>query len=376
MSDRIRVLWLVKGLAAGGAETLLVNTARVADKFRFDYEVGYVLPSHDGLVPKFAELDIPTHCLNGSNDYDLRWAATLRRLLIERRYDVVHLHSPYVAGVGRLVVRTLPARQRPRLISTEHNVWWSYAIPTRLLNALTCRLDQHRFAVSGAVQRSIWRAFRSDVELLVQGIVLADVPETRYTGSIRAELGLTPDDTLLVTVANMRPAKDYPGLLRAIRILLDQGHRVHLAAAGGGPLTPEVTALRDELRLTEHVHLLGHRQDVLTLIGDADIFVMASRWEGYPVALMEAMACGSAIVATAVGGVPDAIRDGIDGLLVDPHNPTQLATAIAALVIDPVRRTKLSAAATLRAQLFDIKRPTKRVQEVYAELARPLPAIT
>ena len=370
MSNRIRVLWLVKGLSPGGAEKLLVWMARVGDHSRFDYEVAYVQAAHNKLVPKLAELDVPARCLNGGVEYDLRWARRLRQLLIEGRYDVVHVHSPYVAGVARLVVRTLPRHQRPALITTEHNMWSSYQWPTRLLNALTYGLDRHRFAVSSEVRRGIWPVYRRDVEVLVQGFVISDVPELGQTGAIRAELGLAPDEVLLVTVAHLRAAKDYPGLLRAVRMLLDDGYPVQLAAAGSGPLSSDIAALRDELGLAGKVHLLGHRDDIFALLRESDVYVMASRLEGYPIALMEAMVCGCAIVATAVGGAPDAVRTGIDGLLVRPGRPRELADSLAALVTNPDYRSALGRAAIERSTMFDISRPTTRTEEVYAAITQ------
>ena len=157
VSNRIRALWLVKALSPGGAENLLVSMARVMDRSRFDIEVGYLRPSPGGLVPSFTALDVPTHCLGCASEYDLRWAATLRRLLVAGSYDVVHSHSPYVSGISRLVVQTLPRNLRPALVSTEHSLWSKYSWPTRILNALSYGLDRHRFVVSDAVRRQIWQ---------------------------------------------------------------------------------------------------------------------------------------------------------------------------------------------------------------------------
>lgn len=370
MSDRIRVLWLVKGLYPGGAEKLLVSMARVADRSRFDYEIAYLLPSHDNLVPALAALDVPAHCLAGVSEYDLSWAARLRRLLVAGSYDVLHGHAPYVSGVARLVVQTLPRSRRPALVGTEHSLWSKYSWPTRLLNALTFGLDRHHFAVSEAVHRQVWRVYRGRVEVLVHGIVMDDVPPLASTTMIRAELGVGADEVLIATVANLRAAKDYPTLFRAMRMLLDVGHPVRLAAAGDGPLAQQIAELCDEMGLSGKVHLLGQREDVFQLLRECDIFVLSSRFEGYPVAIMEAMACGCAIVATAVGGVPDAVRPDVEGLLVPAERPRELAEGIAALVVDPERRFALSRAARTRAAMFDIRRPTTHVEEVYSAVAR------
>lgn len=113
---RVRVLWLIKGLDAGGSELLLSMMAEVRDRDGFDYEAAYLLPWKRGLVEDLERAGIAVRCLNGGREWDLRWAVRLRRLVRERGYDVVHVHSPYVAGIARIALKTLPARVRPRLV--------------------------------------------------------------------------------------------------------------------------------------------------------------------------------------------------------------------------------------------------------------------
>ncbi len=153
-SGPVRVLWLVKGLGPGGAEQLLVSSARVADHSRFTYHAAYVRPDKDQLVPQLAASGVPATLLGGGRWGQLWWPWRLRRLIAG--FDVVHAHSPLVAGVARVAARTIPAGRRPVTVSTEHNVWANFSPPTRMLNAVTAGLDERRWAVSDEVRRSMW----------------------------------------------------------------------------------------------------------------------------------------------------------------------------------------------------------------------------
>ncbi len=168
--ERVRVLWLIKGLGPGGAEQLLVSSARVADHDRFDYRAAYVRPDKGQLVPALSAEGVPADLIGEGRLGHLWWPWRLRRIM--RDVDIVHAHSPLLAGVARLTARTIPPRHRPVTVSTEHNVWGNFSLPTRLLNASTARLDQQRWAVSGEVRRSMWggwaRAPRSSSTAIVQ----------------------------------------------------------------------------------------------------------------------------------------------------------------------------------------------------------------
>jgi glycosyltransferase involved in cell wall biosynthesis len=103
-----------------------------------------------------------------------------------------------------------------------------------------------------------------------------------------------------------------------------------------------------------------------------DIFALASHYEGLPVAIMEALAVGLPIVATNVGGVPEAVREGIEGLIVPPHRPDLLADAIESLVDDPRRRRQMGRAARQRAHDYDIEAAVRRTEELYLDVcSRP-----
>lgn len=364
-TQRTTVLWLIKGLSVGGAEKLLLSAAQVIDSGRFHIEAAYLREDLDALVPPLEAAGVPTHLLGCRHEFDLRWAWRLRSLLAKRRFDVLHTHSPYAAGFARMVATTMTRSRRPRLVYTEHSVWDSHVRPTRVLNAATYRLDSAQLAVSQAVWASVPTRRRSHLELLIHGTDLAQTSPTPR-GSIRSELGVSAAEVLLVSVANLRPAKDQQRLLQVMRRLLDQGHPVRLALAGTGPLEAPLRAQCRALDLDAHVHLLGHRDDVTALLGDGDAFVFTSAWEGLPVAVMEAMAAGLPIVSTNVGGIGEAVRHGQDGVLIDDPTVAGFADALLPVVLDAALRARMGASARQRAQLFDIRRSTRRLEQIYA----------
>lgn len=367
-STPVRVLWLIKGLGPGGAEQLLVSSARVADHGRFDYSVAFVRPDKVQLVPALEAAGVPATLLDGGPRGHRSWPRRLRELM--KDHDVVHAHSPLLAGVARLVARTLPAGSRPVTVSTEHNVWGNFSLPTRLLNAATAPLDKQRWAVSGEVRRSMWGGMGKSAEVLVHGVVQGDSPPAEGTRErVRRGLDIPTDAVVAITVANLRREKDYPNLLRAAHEALARHPSLYVLAVGQGPLGDEVRALHQELGLGDRVQLLGYRTDVRDLLAAADLFVLGSAFEGLPVSIMEAMSAGLPVVATAVGGVPEAVEDGVTGLLVPPRDAAALADALVSLADDVSTRTLMGAAAGERSTVFDIRTAVEEQQRVYAALA-------
>ena len=363
-----RVLWLTKGLGPGGTERLLVEMARARDPERLEPTVAYVVPWKDHLAGELEAAGVETVCLS-TRRRDLRWPLRLRRLVADGGFDVVHGHSPVPAAAGRLAALTVPGDRRPKLVTTEHNTTGSLRWATRWANRLTSRADVATFAVSDEVRASLRGAAAGRAETLVHGV---DVE--RIAGQaggdrvlVRAELGLRAGDHVVVTVANLRAQKDYPTLLAAARLLVDRGVAFRLVAVGQGPLEREITARRDELALGDHVVLAGFRPDAVDVMRASDVFVLASAWEGLPVAAMEAAALGLPIVATAVGGVAEQLGP-TGALLVPPGDPAALADALESVLADPGRHAELSSAARSAAARFDIHRAVETITARYEEL--------
>jgi glycosyltransferase involved in cell wall biosynthesis len=362
-------LWLIKGLGPGGAEQLLLLSAGVADHAAFDYRIAYLRADKTHLVPEFEQLGLIPHRLGSDRRGRFGWIAGLRDAL--NGVDVVHAHSPVLAGIVRLLSLSLPASHRPAVVTTEHNEWTSHRLPTRLLNGLTSPLDAQAWAVSQQVRETVWPWRRGAFEVLIHGIdTTAPAPPATSRPEVRRALGIADDQVLAITVANLRRNKDYPNLLRAARLAAAEEPRLRFVAVGQGPLQAEIAALHEGLGLGGTLQLLGFRRDVSELMDAADLMVMASAHEGLPVAIMEAFAHGLPVVATAVGGVPQAISDGVQGHLVPPGDSEALAHAVVAVARDDDRRRAMGEAARRRAADYDIRHAVAVQQERYRTLVR------
>ena len=286
------------------------------------------------------------------------------RYLAAHHVDVIHVHSPMVAAIARLVRLTL--RRRPPMISTEHNSWGSHSLVTRWFNRLTFRLDEFHIAVSDPVVESMPAGLRSMTETIVHGVDVAGIDSYRSERDVvRAELGLGVGAIAVCTVANLRWQKAYPDLLEAAEKVIAEGFDVVFLAAGQGPLEDEIRRLRDDLGITDRFRLLGYRSDVHRLLAGMDVFAMASLYEGYPIAVMEAMVAGLPVVATDAGSMAEAVENGVDGYVVPTGSPEQLAAALRELVSDPEQRRRMSAAARAKGTQFGIQPAVDQTEAIY-----------
>lgn len=372
-SSSARILWLTKGLGRGGAERLLVSAAKRLDRSSFELEVAYLLPWKDALVPDIQRLGVPVHCLGGSGAFDMRWIPRLRRLVRRGRFHLVHTHMPYVA----LGARTLSTR-RLRIVHTEHNTWQHYRLPTRWANRLTYPRNSVVIAVSHAVAASIrpvpiartW----PPVRVIHHGAELSascpSTPEARERA--RVTLGLSEGGLVVGTVGNFTPKKDHRTLLEATARAALHHSGFRLVLVGSGPLE---SALRDAARslgLMDRVVFTGSRDDVAELLPAFDVFALSSRNEGLSISLLEAMAAGLPCVATSVGGVPEVVTDGEEGLLVPAGDPAALGDALSTMLAAPEFRHAAGARAVQTARGFDMTRAVRRIEEVYREALQPL----
>ncbi len=343
---------------------------RLGDRRRIEPRVAYVLPRKDTLVAELVAEDVAVTCLGRGRRGGALWPWRLRQLLVSQRVEVIHSHSPLVAVAARLVVRTLRRRDRPKLVATEHNVWASHRRLTAWCNEHTYRLDDAHLAVSEAVRASLPPRLQGDVTVVRQGVDL-DAVRGHLGDRVAARRALSADADQIVigTVANLRRNKGYPDLLAAAASVIAAGIDARFVSIGQGPLADELAALRDELDLADRFTFLGYRHDVAALAAGFDIFCLASHHEGLPIALLEALALGIPVVVTRVGGIPEVVSDGVEGSVVEPGRPDELARALVSLAANPADRADRSAAARAASDGFSITAAIAATEACYVELS-------
>lgn len=370
LARRLRVVTLVSRpeAAGGGAERLASMIAARLDRRRFESTVCATRPvyePHPDLAASGTRLLV----------LDRRWKGELKAwrpllsLLTNERIDVLHAHmfgsNVWGALLGRLA-------HVPVVIAHEH-VWSFRGNPLRRL------LDRHvvgRFATVVLAVSQDCRRKMIEIEGLAPDKVLyvpnGIPPLPPPTGrSVRQELGISKDDPVIGSIAVLRPQKAIHLLLRATAELRRRFPRLRTLVAGDGPERASLERQARALGLEGVVVFLGYRDDVPDLLAALDVFVSTSSFEGSPLALLEAMAAGRPIVATAVGGVPDLIEHGIHGLLVPPGDSHAIAEAIALLLEESDRRRMMGEAGRERQRReFQIDVMVRRLEDLYVELFR------
>jgi glycosyltransferase involved in cell wall biosynthesis len=370
----LKVLQVIKCLGYGGAERLLVDTVTAADPERVEYEVAYVNREQDALVPAITASGIPVHPLGASNNADLRWMLAFRKLVKTGRYDVVHFHLPYAAALGQVVLSSLRPSERPGVVYTEHSLWDRARLVNRIVLRASLLNDERLIAVSQASYDALPASLRRRATTVVHGIKLSRADDLvarreEMRARARSELAVAEDELLFMTVANLRPEKGYDVLLDAARAIANRGLPIRFAAVGRGPLGPVLQTRHGELALGDRFYFLGQRDDVLELLAGADAFVLASRHEGQPVALMEATSVGLPIVASSVGGVPQVLDNEVDALLVPPGDAAGLADAIERLASDGHLRARLAQSARRKSSQFDMAAASRTITDIYLQVA-------
>jgi glycosyltransferase involved in cell wall biosynthesis len=289
----------------------------------------------------------------------LRLIRELRRL----RPELVHAHSGAWIPVG---IATLFLRA-PRLVLTAHGQDASrWPVVTRWVARRADRVT----AVSSSLATDLRQRLqlRRDVDVILNGVDRWGAPLADSRSELRAGRGVASTDLLVLAVGRLEPVKGHAVLLEAFQQALRRAPRLRLAILGTGSLEGPLRTKSRELGIADRVGLLGFRRDAPEWMRSADIFVMPSRDEGMPIALLEAMACGLPVVASAVPGIVETLGSPPAGELVPPDDVESLAAALVRVSENAPARASLAAAAERRASAFSIDAAVDGYCSVYRQL--------
>lgn len=362
---------LVIGGDVAGGQIVALQLARAA-RARGD-RVVFLSPARGPFTELVEREGMEVHLVDVSRTFRLDGALRLFRLLRQLHVDVLHTHTALAANVISRVAGRLAGSAVVSHVHIENHFRpnrLARAVHTKLDNA-TARLSARVLAVSESTHRS----------LVEQGYP-AKLVETVYNGidpsehfaqrsGLRKELGVPDSAPLVLEIGRLCDVKGQRELVQAAALLPG----VHVALAGddleqSGAYRALLERLAAECGVSDRVHLLGYRSDPDALLEEADVFVLPSWIEGLPLVVLEAMVHARPVVATAVGGTPELVEDGVTGLLVPPRDPDRLAAAIRSLVEDPERARVFGAAGRERVEReFSETAMTRRVLEVYDAVA-------
>lgn len=300
------------------------------------------------------------------------WA--LQRWLIRSRPHVVHAHLPHAAWMARWSRLMAPCGAVIDTIHTAGTGTWSRQLGYRWSDWLTDRVTAVSHAAADAYLTS--GAVRATHLIVVpNGIDTEHWQASQAMRSdLRRELGLC-DEFLWLAAGRLEPVKDYPTLLRAFARLPECAR---LLIAGSGSQHARLQVLTGQLGIETRVQFLGFEKDVHRWMQGVDGFALSSRWEGLPLALLEAAACGLPTVATDVPGISEAVIHGETGLLAEPHKVEAFAAAMMQWMETPanVRAAMGACARQFVVERYSLPRILDRWEELYANsvLAKTRPA--
>ncbi|MER3409109.1 MAG: hypothetical protein C4306_03180 [Thermoleophilia bacterium] len=317
--------------------------------------------------PFYAELEraaVPFFRLPCPRDLDPLLAVRVPRLLRALRPDIVHTHLVHADVYGALA-------RGPRLVSTKHNPDPFRAGPFRYVERALARRADRLIAISQAVRDFLLEQVglpAARIEVVPYG--LDSLP--RPWGE-NPRLALPPRARLLLCVCRLAPQKGVDTAIRALARLRRWQPAAVLVVLGEGPERSRLQRLAGELGLDQALFLPGRVGDVAAFYRRAEVVVHPARWEGFGLAMLEAMLAGKPVVASRAGSAPELVVDGETGILVPPDDPLALAEALAALLADPQRAALYGHAGRERARRqLSVARMADRTLGIYERvLAQP-----
>jgi glycosyltransferase involved in cell wall biosynthesis len=372
---KTKVFHVITKLELGGAQKV---TLMMLERFPRDrYEVGLVtgpegiLVERANRIPFLSRFWIPNFVREVRPIQDLQALFQLWRVFRRERPNIVHTHTAKAGILGRLAARLAGV---PIIFHTYHGFGFNdfqrrivrnfYISLERIIGRVTTQTvvvsnaTGNRAEATGIVRKGDWMLCRAAIPL----------DDFIRTGQRRAKLREwnVPEDKVIVgMVACFKPQKSPVDFIDVAARVLKETDRAHFVMVGDGELRPAIEARISELGVTGKVTLLGWQQDMPEVYRNMDIVMLTSLWEGLPCVFFEAMACELPIVATDVDGARDAIVEGGNGFLHQPHDIEGMARSAIRLIQEPALRGTMGSLGKSRVMEFDISTSVATLEAAY-----------
>jgi glycosyltransferase involved in cell wall biosynthesis len=365
--DKIRLMHVIEDLGVGGLERVVVTICRTIDRSRFEPSV-LVLRGSGALAPELEELGVEVIDIGGApgkGDYfAFRKVAREAR---ERRIDVFHTHNTLPLFDAFPAARLIGARGH---VHTDHARHFPDKLRYMVAEHFASYFLDKIVAVSDDTKKNLVHYEKispSRITVIPNGIDSERFTRPVDVAAIRAALGLSSGPVIGLG-ARLTEQKGVIYLLHAVVQLRAQYPGLQVLVAGTGDQEDHLKRAASELGIASAVHFLGVRLDLPELVRAFDVFVIPSIWEGLPMALLEAFAAGTPVVASEVGGIGKVIRHRENGSLVPARDPGALAAELAHVLAQPELRKKYSAAARRTfEESYSAEAMTRRYEAVYLE---------
>ena len=361
------VVHLSDSEAFGGTERALLQLIGGLDRKRWRPVLLHAdAPGASQLASEARTLDVPTHAVavSAPATRGIASLAPIARELRRERAVVFHAHQTWSLSCRYGIVAAALARVRARVATAQLFVEMPPLIGIDVQHALLTNCLHRHIAVSHFVASRLRERFHVRPGKIVV-IPNAATMGARASPASRSELARSAEGPVVLTVARLDGQKGVSHLLEAVAAV----PHASFAIAGDGPNRAALEARAAALGVNDRVRFLGHRHDVPALLAAADLFVLPSLYEGLPLAVLEAMAAGVPVIATAIGGTNEVVRDGETGTLVPPADSAALAAAIARVLANRDRASRLALAArSLVAREYSVASMVGSVSRLYEEL--------
>jgi glycosyltransferase involved in cell wall biosynthesis len=372
---RTRVLHIITRLEPGGAQRNTLYTVEHLDRSEFEpalaWGPGDLLDEAAEKIADIRREPVREMVRPLSLRRDLAALGRIRRLLREMDPQIVHTHSSKAGVLGRLAARL---ERVPVIIHSIHGYGFTpiQSAPVRALfiavEKVVGRWTDHFIAVSKqnlllGVELGLFRPDRASV--IRSGIELDRFREPRDLDEIRGRIGVPPQAALVTQIGNFKAQKAPLDFVRMAGVVSSGLPDTWFVMVGDGRLRPAAEDLARRLGVADRMVFTGWIEDVPGLLATTDVSVLSSRHEGLPRAVVESLAAGVPVVATAVDGTVEVVRDGVNGRLVEPGDVDGLAGAVSQLLYDRGLRERMSAAAGEGLAEFDIDHMVRQQEELY-----------